>query len=93
MSHNQSDQKLKIADLNERVVHEILEVISDGIWDWNANNGFVYRNSGWYEMLGYPVHAFENTVHTWEKLSIPMILSGSCFSLMPILIISPKDTR
>lgn len=29
MSHNQSDQKLKIADLNERVVHEILEVISD----------------------------------------------------------------
>ncbi|MBS0054837.1 sensor domain-containing diguanylate cyclase [Yersinia sp. Marseille-Q3913] len=71
MSHNQSDQKLKIADLNERVVHEILEVISDGIWDWNANNGFVYRNSGWYEMLGYPVHAFENTVHTWEKIIHP----------------------
>ncbi|CNH88105.1 diguanylate cyclase [Yersinia massiliensis] len=71
MSHNQSDQKLKIADLNERVVHEILEVISDGIWDWNANSGFVYRNSGWYEMLGYPAHAFENTVHTWEKIIHP----------------------
>nr|WP_276528245.1 sensor domain-containing diguanylate cyclase [Yersinia bercovieri] len=36
-----------------------------------ANNGFVYRNSGWYEMLGYPVHAFENTVHTWEKIIHP----------------------
>ncbi|CNI06655.1 sensor domain-containing diguanylate cyclase [Yersinia pekkanenii] len=71
MSHNQSDQKVKIADLSERVVHEILEVISDGIWDWNANNGFVYRNAGWYEMLGYPAHTFENTVHTWEKIIHP----------------------
>ncbi|WP_145518415.1 sensor domain-containing diguanylate cyclase [Yersinia mollaretii] len=71
MSQSQSDQRLKIADLNERVVHEILEVISDGIWDWNANSGFVYRNSGWYEMLGYPIHAFENTVHTWEKIIHP----------------------
>ncbi|WP_145536115.1 sensor domain-containing diguanylate cyclase [Yersinia thracica] len=71
MNYNQSDHKLKIADLNERVVHEILEVISDGIWDWNANNGFVYRNTGWYEMLGYPAHAFENTVHTWEKIIHP----------------------
>lgn len=71
MSHNQSDQKIKIADLNERVVHEILEVISDGIWDWNANSGFVYRNTGWYEMLGYPAHVFENTVHTWEKIIHP----------------------
>ncbi|CNH78622.1 MULTISPECIES: sensor domain-containing diguanylate cyclase [Yersinia] len=71
MSDNQSDQKVKIADLNERVVHEILEVISDGIWDWNANSGFVYRNTGWYEMLGYPAHAFENTVHTWEKIIHP----------------------
>lgn len=71
MSHNQSDQTIKIADLNERVVHEILAVISDGIWDWNANSGFVYRNSGWYEMLGYPAHTLENTVHTWERIIHP----------------------
>lgn len=60
MSDNQSDQTIKIADLNEHVVHEILEVISDGIWDWNANSGFVYRNTSWYEMLGYSAHTFEN---------------------------------
>ncbi|CNK10654.1 diguanylate cyclase [Yersinia aldovae] len=71
MSHNQSDQNIKITDLSERVVHEILEVISDGIWDWNANSGFVYRNNGWYEMLGYPAHVFENTVHTWEGIIHP----------------------
>lgn len=46
-------------------------MISDGIWDWNANSGFVYRNTGWYEMLGYPAHAFENTVHVWEKIIHP----------------------
>ncbi|AHK21732.1 sensor domain-containing diguanylate cyclase [Yersinia similis] len=71
MSDNQSDQTIKIADLNEHVVHEILEVISDGIWDWNANSGFVYRNTGWYEMLGYSAHTFENTVHIWEKIIHP----------------------
>ncbi|WP_404273611.1 diguanylate cyclase [Yersinia similis] len=71
MSDNQSDQTIKIADLNEHVVHEILEVISDGIWDWNANSGFVYRNTSWYEMLGYSAHTFENTVHIWEKIIHP----------------------
>jgi amino acid transporter len=49
----------------------ILEVISDGIWDWNANTGFVYRNPGWYQMLGYEPHSLDNTVFTWENLIHP----------------------
>ena len=38
----QDNDTIRIQDLNEAAVHGILEVISDGIWDWNANTGFVY---------------------------------------------------
>lgn len=57
--------------LNADMLHTILELVSDGIWDWNANTGFVYRNPGWYEMLGYPRHSLENTVFTWESVIHP----------------------
>ncbi|MGN5113096.1 sensor domain-containing diguanylate cyclase [Aeromonas jandaei] len=62
---------VRISDLSEFVVHGILEVISDGIWDWNANTGFVYRNPGWYQMLGYEPHSLGNTVFTWESVIHP----------------------
>ncbi|MGL4792735.1 MAG: sensor domain-containing diguanylate cyclase, partial [Aeromonas jandaei] len=42
-----------------------------GIWDWNANTGFVYRNPGWYQMLGYEPHSLGNTVFTWESVIHP----------------------
>lgn len=57
--------------LNTDMLHTILELVSDGIWDWNANTGFVYRNPGWYEMLGYPRHSLENSVFTWESVIHP----------------------
>jgi diguanylate cyclase (GGDEF)-like protein/PAS domain S-box-containing protein len=56
---------------NADMLHTVLELVSDGIWDWNANTGFVYRNPGWYEMLGYPRHALENSVFTWENVIHP----------------------
>ncbi len=52
-------------------MHGILEVTSDGIWDWHANTGFVYRNPGWYRMLGYEPHSLGNTVFTWENVIHP----------------------
>lgn len=58
-------------DVNADLVHAIMELVSDGIWDWNANTGFVYRNPGWYEMLGYDHHSLENTVFTWESVIHP----------------------
>jgi len=67
----QDSDTIKISDINEAVVHGILEVISDGIWDWNANTGFVYRNPGWYQMLGYQPHSLGNTVFTWESVIHP----------------------
>ncbi|TFY88640.1 diguanylate cyclase [Pseudomonas kairouanensis] len=57
--------------LNADMLHTVLELVSDGIWDWNANTGFVYRNPGWYEMLGYPRHSLENSVFTWENVIHP----------------------
>lgn len=49
----------------------LLELISDGIWDWNANSGYVYRNPGWYRMLGYASHSLDNSVFTWESVIHP----------------------
>jgi diguanylate cyclase (GGDEF)-like protein/PAS domain S-box-containing protein len=58
-------------DLNADILHAVMELVSDGVWDWNANTGFVYRNPGWYEMLGYPSHSLENSVFTWENIIHP----------------------
>lgn len=60
-----------VSDLNADLLHAIMELVSDGIWDWNANTGFVYRNPGWYEMLGYSRHSLENSVFTWENVIHP----------------------
>ncbi|TDF77545.1 diguanylate cyclase domain-containing protein [Pseudomonas sp. H9] len=49
----------------------LLDLISDGIWDWNANSGYVYRNPGWYKMLGYASHSLDNSVFTWESIIHP----------------------
>ncbi|WP_354692644.1 diguanylate cyclase [Phytobacter sp. RSE-02] len=59
------------AGLSEQQLHTLLELISDGVWDWNANTGYVYRNPGWYNMLGYPCHSLANNVHTWENVIHP----------------------
>ncbi|AMQ41289.1 diguanylate cyclase [Aeromonas veronii] len=64
----QDSDTIRISDVSEAVVHGILEVTSDGIWDWHANTGFVYRNPGWYRMLGYEPHSLGNTVFTWENV-------------------------
>ncbi|UFH48038.1 sensor domain-containing diguanylate cyclase [Pseudomonas sp. KNUC1026] len=62
---------VRLADVNENVLHSILDIISDGLWDWNANTGYVYRSPGWYNMLGYGAHSLRNTVGTWESVIHP----------------------
>jgi diguanylate cyclase (GGDEF)-like protein/PAS domain S-box-containing protein len=60
-----------LPNINEDLLSNILEIITDGIWDWNANTGYVYRNPAWYLMLGYKVDSFQNTVLTWENVIHP----------------------
>jgi diguanylate cyclase (GGDEF)-like protein/PAS domain S-box-containing protein len=59
------------AGFSDQQLHTLFELISDGIWDWNANTGYVYRNPGWYAMLGYPSHSMVNSVLTWESVIHP----------------------
>ena len=60
-----------LPEISDESLTTILELISDGIWDWNANTGYVYRSPGWYVMLGYDVDAFKSTVSTWESVIHP----------------------
>ena len=79
--------------LNADMLHTILELVSDGIWDWNANTGFVYRSPGWYEMLGYLRHSLENSVFTfpgdngWRPGSGRLVPPGSGFHPTAIAVV------
>lgn len=59
------------AGFSEQQLRTLFDLISDGIWDWNANTGYVYRKPGWYAMLGYPSHSMANSVLTWESVIHP----------------------
>lgn len=52
-------------------LNEILDISSEGFWDWNALTGDVNRSPGWYRMLDYDVDEFANTVFTWEAVIHP----------------------
>ncbi|MCK3863796.1 diguanylate cyclase [Pseudomonas sp. B329] len=70
MDDTPSNEPLRndFSELNADLLHAIMELVSDGIWDWNATTGYVYRNPGWYEMLGYSRDSLENNVFTWESV-------------------------
>ena len=38
---------MKLPEISEKSLAIILEIISDGVWDWNAITGDVYRSPGW----------------------------------------------
>ena len=52
--------------LDEAVMSGMLEVVSDGLWDWNANTGYVHRYPGWYQMLGYEPLPRQHRLHLGE---------------------------
>jgi diguanylate cyclase (GGDEF)-like protein/PAS domain S-box-containing protein len=64
-------EPITLPAISEDFLATVLEIISDGIWDWNANTGYVYRSPGWYLMLNYDVSELENTVFTWERIIHP----------------------
>lgn len=49
----------------------ILDVIEEGVWEWNTNTGEVKRSPGWYQMLGYPPNYLPPNVITWENTIHP----------------------
>ncbi|RTE65675.1 sensor domain-containing diguanylate cyclase [Amphritea opalescens] len=61
-------ESLGSADLT---LNSILDLIVEGIWDWNGETGNVVRSPGWYRMLGYPVGVLLPDVFTWEEIIHP----------------------
>ena len=55
----------------DNTLNEILDISSEGFWDWNAITGDVKRSPGWYRMLDYDIDTFANTVFTWEAVIHP----------------------
>ena len=58
-------------EASEKTLWNILELIREGIWDWNVRSGEVYRSPGWYRMLGYEVGSLKDDVLTWENIIHP----------------------
>lgn len=52
-------------------LNSILDIIVEGVWDWQSNSGYVERSPGWYRMLGYEVGVFLKDVFTWENIIHP----------------------
>ena len=55
----------------EQTLLIFMDIISEGVWDWDAMNGFVIRSPGWYRTLGYEAGCFENSMPSWESLIHP----------------------
>jgi diguanylate cyclase (GGDEF)-like protein/PAS domain S-box-containing protein len=55
----------------EKTLASILDIIREGVWDWNAGTGNVWRSPGWYRMLGYEVDSLKEDVLTWENIIHP----------------------
>jgi diguanylate cyclase (GGDEF)-like protein/PAS domain S-box-containing protein len=58
--------KTGLGEVDNECLQVVLDIISDGVWDWHANTGYVYRSPGWGRMLGYPAEAIPSTIDFWE---------------------------
>ena len=56
---------------SDNTLNYILDIIVEGVWDWDGNTGNVTRSPGWYRMLGYDVGVFKEDVFTWENIIHP----------------------
>ncbi|BCG22290.1 GGDEF domain-containing protein [Pseudomonas tohonis] len=60
----------------ERTLRHALEIVSDGIWDWNMITHHVHRSPGWYAMLGFPRDGLPEDVDTWKSVIHPDDFDG-----------------
>lgn len=54
-------------------LNNIVDIIVEGVWDWNGKTKIVTRDPGWYRMLGYEVAILSADKFTWEKLIHPEV--------------------
>ena len=63
--------KHKTVEDADNTLNNILDLIVEGTWDWDAKTGHVERSPGWYRMLGYEIGFFQKDVFTWENIIHP----------------------
>lgn len=56
-----------LGEVDNECLQVVLDIISDGVWDWHANTGYVYRSPGWGRMLGYHSGVVPATIGFWEE--------------------------
>ncbi|AZQ84744.1 sensor domain-containing diguanylate cyclase [Colwellia sp. Arc7-635] len=56
---------------SDNTLNAMLDIIVEGVWDWNGNTRTVTRSPGWYHMLGYEVGVLREDVFTWENIIHP----------------------
>ncbi|MDX1749425.1 MAG: sensor domain-containing diguanylate cyclase [Methylophaga sp.] len=59
--------KTGLGEVDDLCLQIVLDIISDGVWDWHANTGYVYRSPGWFRMLGYNAASLPASVASWEQ--------------------------
>lgn len=59
--------KTGLGEVDDQCLQVVLDIISDGVWDWHANTGYVYRSPGWFRMLGYNAATLPASVTSWEQ--------------------------
>ncbi|WP_445399718.1 diguanylate cyclase domain-containing protein [Zobellella sp. An-6] len=68
---NGEQQELERLRSLEKTLQLALDIVSEGIWDWNRLTGTVKRSARWYQMLGYEPFSLPETVDTWLELIHP----------------------
>ncbi|WP_158260042.1 GGDEF domain-containing protein [Zobellella endophytica] len=66
-----SDAELERLRSVESTLQLALDIVSDGIWEWDRLTGTVKRSARWYLMLGYEPFSLPETVDTWLNLIHP----------------------
>ncbi len=66
----QTNRLRQVSDQEKSLLYA-LDIVSDGIWDWNILSNEVNRSAGWYSILGYPPDSLPRTLQAWQDLIHP----------------------
>lgn len=75
--HNFSEQKRVEYEQKRRTQRfdSALNVLNDGVWDWDLDQQFIYFSTDWKQMLGFQAHELEPTVMDWYSRIHPQDLT------------------
>lgn len=52
----------------DQTLNSILDIITEGVWDWDCNSQKFTCSPGWYRMLGYTGEENEEGIFAWENI-------------------------